>query len=265
MLRARLGPAADLPLSYLAWGATRRPRGAPRPHLCLVSHLASRSPCSTFLLRSYTYGSAEREGAAEPGASGVEALAEGARLAGDCGLSLVDSLRATSAAPWYLEEVSVHKELITGEVFGIGRKPPEGTHAVQLRLIDGGITCNNPADVAIHESKLLFGRERPLLVVSVGTGSGVAAEVTPSAIAPLWLQHLVNATGDVAQTDATVRHLLSPTDFYIRFNPTLTDSYGLDDARESTLAELTRAAEAYMDDHAAELQSLAARLSELAV
>jgi len=130
------------------------------------------------------------------------------RFAGDCGLSLVDSLRATSAAPWYLEEVCVHKDLQTGDVYGIGRRPPEGTHSAQLRLIDGGLMCNNPADVAIHEAKLLFGRDRPLLVVSVGTGSGVAAEVTPSAIAPLWLQHLVNATGDVAQTDATVRCIL---------------------------------------------------------
>jgi len=54
--------------------------------------------------------------------------------------------------------------------------------------------------------------------------------------------------------------LLSPSDYYVRFNPTLTDSYGLDDSRESTLAELTRAAEAYMDEHDSLLSLLAARL-----
>ena len=154
----------------------------------------------------------------------------------------------------------MHKDLVSGEVYPTGRKPPEGVLAAQLRLIDGGITCNNPADVAIHEARLLFGRERPLIVVSVGTGSGLASEITPIAMVPLWLQHLVNATGDVAQTDATVRHLLSASDFYMRFNPTLTDSYGLDDTRDSTLKELTRAAEAYMDEHAEELAAVAERL-----
>jgi hypothetical protein len=189
-----------------------------------VSHLASRSPCATFLLRSYAYAAAEQPeeapvADAAGGGGGSQAEEEGAdyiaphsrlRFAGDCSLSLVDSLRATSAAPWYLEEVSVHKDLLTGDIYGLGRRPPDGSFTAQLRLIDGGLMCNNPADVAIHEAKLLFGRERPLLVVSVGTGSGVASEVTPSAIAPLWLQHLVNATGDVAQTDATVRCAVQP-------------------------------------------------------
>ena len=57
------------------------------------------------------------------------------------------------------------------------------------------------------------------------------------------------------------RHLLSPADFYVRFNPTLTDSYALDDSRESTLAELTRTAEAYMDEHKALLSALVSRLT----
>jgi hypothetical protein len=47
----------------------------------------------------------------------------------------------------------------------------------------------------------------------------------------------------------------------VRFNPTLTDSYALDDSRESTLAELTRTAEAYMDEHKALLSALVSRLT----
>lgn len=90
------GAAADAPLSAVAWGPSRRPRSAPRPHLCLVSHLASRQPSATFLLRSYSYG--------ETGAE--------ARLFGEDGLTLLDSVRATSAAPWYMEEICMQKARI---------------------------------------------------------------------------------------------------------------------------------------------------------
>lgn len=87
----------------------------------------------------------------------------------------------------------------------MSKRPPEGNPTATLRLIDGGITCNNPTDVAVHEARLLFGRERRLAVVSVGTGQGVAEESAQSSYLPSWLQNLVNATGDVAQTDATAR------------------------------------------------------------
>jgi hypothetical protein len=284
VLRARLGGAADAPLSSVSWGATRRPRGAPRPHLCLVSHLASRNPSATFLLRSYNYAAhAGAAGIGIGGGGGVggggggiigasssasstlppsgPGIAGGARLAGDSGLSLLDSLRATSAAPWYLEEVVITKDLCTGDVYGPGKRPPPDAITAAVRLIDGGISCNNPTDVAIHEARQLFGRERPLLVVSVGTGGGAAAEMTPNGYFPLWLQHLVNATGDVADTDATVRHLLSPHDAYFRFHP-VADAFGcgLDDARPENLSALTAAAEAFMDDEAAHLAVLVAAL-----
>ena len=65
-----------------------------------MSHLASRTPSATFLLRSYGYG-----------ATGVEP-----RLYGEDCMTVLDSVRATSAAPWYMEEISVFKNLTTGEV-----------------------------------------------------------------------------------------------------------------------------------------------------
>jgi hypothetical protein len=213
------------------------------------------------LLRNYNY--AAHAGAAADAADVPAAPlgSAGARLAGDSGISLLDALRATSAAPWYLEEVVVTKDLCTGDVHGASRKPAEGAHTTQLRLIDGGISCNNPTDVAIHEARLLFGRERPLLVVSCGTGGGAAVEMTPNAYLPLWLQHLVNATGDVADTDATVRHLLGHQDAYWRFHP-MGDAFGcgLDDARPENLAQLTTATEAYIDAEAVRLASLVAAL-----
>ena len=266
VLRARLGPAADAPLTSVAWGPTRRQRGLPRPHLCLVSQLASRAPCATFLLRSYGYASAAQGGsggAASALPGGGSPVWATSRLAGDSGLSLLDSLRATSAAPWYMEEVQVAKDLRTGDVYSPGTgPPPEGAITAQLRLIDGGIVCNNPADVAIHEARLLFGRERPLVLVSCGTGCGVAAEA-PSAggYLPVWLQTLVNAIGDVHQTDATVAHLLGSGDTYYRFNP-VGDAFGvsLDDARDESLQALATAAQAYADSRAHDIAHLVSAL-----
>ena len=49
------------------------------------------------------------------------------------------------------------------------------------------------------QARQLFGRDRPLTIVSVGTGAGVATETAPNSFFPAWLQNLVNATGDVAQ------------------------------------------------------------------
>ena len=172
---------------------------------------------------------------------------------------MLDSVRATSAAPWYLDEMAVAKDLTTGEVLPAGRRPGEGSVAAALRLIDGGICCNNPTGVAVHEARLLFGRERPLLLVSVGTGAGVATETAPSAFFPAWLQNLVNATGDVAQTDATVRHLLGPADSYFRLCPTgEAFAVALDDARDASLQQLSDGADAYMATPAA--RALVARL-----
>jgi hypothetical protein len=278
VLRARLGPAADAPLSSVAWGPTARARGAPRPHLCLVSQLASRNPCSTFLLRSYSYASTAATGghalgadlggggvgAGGAGAGGAPPLRDGSStLAGDSGLSLLDSLRATSAAPWYMEEVTVYKDLRTGDLYGSGSgSPPADAATATLRLIDGGIVCNNPADVALHEARLLFGRERPVVLVSIGTGCGVAAEQpTAGSYLPSWLQTLVNAIGDVHQTDATVAHALGTGDSYWRFNP-VGDAFGvsLDDARDETLHTLGAAAAAYAESRHQDISHVVAAL-----
>lgn len=115
--------------------------------------------------------------------------------------------------------------------------------------------------MALHEARLLHGRHAPILLVSVGTGQGPPCECAPSGFLPTWLQHLVAATGDVAHTDATVRHLLGPDDRYWRFHP-VGDLFGvaLDDARPEVMARLTAAAERHMDGRATELAGLAAAL-----
>ncbi|KAK3253525.1 hypothetical protein CYMTET_37226, partial [Cymbomonas tetramitiformis] len=127
-------------------------------------------------------------------------------LPGEHRASIIDCLRSTSAAPWYFEEVSLCKELTSGQVIrkgdtkkmaeaGMstnttaeastrtdGGSPAEADPAVKgsifanLRLIDGGISANNPADVAVHEARRVFGQSQSLVLVSVGTGSSLPAE-----------------------------------------------------------------------------------------
>ena len=56
-----------------------------------------------------------------------------------------------------------------------------------------------------------------------------------------------------------MRHLLSPTDAYFRFCPTgEAFAVALDDARESSLRQLSAGAEAYMDS--APVRAMVARL-----
>jgi hypothetical protein len=135
--------------------------------------------------------------------------------------------------------------------------------AASLRFIDGAIACNNPTAVGIFEARRLFDRSRPLCVVSLGTGASVPREVAASGTSRAWVENLVNATCDVVQVDATVRHVLGTRDRYHRFQPTdEIFSCDLNDTKEETRQRLRLAAARYMDEDAvsAEVEALAAVL-----
>ena len=114
-----LGPEADQPLyaaaaheRWYAAGDDARPGGPPR--VCLVTSLASRQPSTPFLLRSYKRGGSTYvldggERRRNASAAGVGELPSEHRA------GAVHALRATTAAPWYMEELTLEKEL------GLGR------------------------------------------------------------------------------------------------------------------------------------------------
>ena len=307
----------------------RRPRP---PRVCLVSSLVSRQPSTLVLLRSYHRG------------GGDARAPHSGELPGEHRMSAVDALRATTAAPWYMEELAMEKEL------GLGRARPardfgdeddgaatsasaaeETLHTSQtrtvgakddafvrrderlthdasfgadadagapetdlektetaflsekaseavtsardasrvessLRFIDGAIACNNPTSVGIFEARALFGREVPLCVVSLGTGAAVPREAATRAqdIGNV-MGNLVNATCDVAQSDALARHVLGGRDRYFRFQP-VDDIFAceLNDSAETTRRALREAARRYMDTDAVahETRALAEALRE---
>jgi hypothetical protein len=97
----------------------------------------------------------------------------------------------------------------------------------------------------------------------LGTGASVPREVAARGTSRAWVENLVNATCDVVQVDATVRHVLGTRDRYHRFQPTdEIFSCDLNDTKEETRQRLRLAAARYMDEDAvsAEVEALAAVL-----
>ena len=110
------------------------------PRLAIVATLASAQPATPFVFRSY----------AIPQSSEKLAAGIGARP-GACHHAVWAALRASSAAPYYLEDF----------------RCAGGSDRFQ----DGATTANNPALVALQEARLLWPEAPPALLVSVGAGA----------------------------------------------------------------------------------------------
>ena len=110
------------------------------PRLAVVATLASAQPATPFVFRSY----------AIPKSSEKLAAGIGARP-GACHHAVWAALRASSAAPYYLEDF----------------RCASGADRFQ----DGATTANNPALVALQEARLLWPDAPPALLVSVGAGA----------------------------------------------------------------------------------------------
>ena len=95
----------------------------------------------------------------------------------DC--KIWEAARATSAAPTFFKRIE------------IGRGQP---------YIDGGLGCNNPSRVILHEAKALFGARQFGCLVSIGTGQ---AEVTgiekPGRLQQLVPTEIVNTLKAIAR------------------------------------------------------------------
>jgi len=69
-----------------------------------------------------------------------------------------EAARATTAAPSFFKPMSIEN-------------PPRITY------IDGGLGYNNPAQLALHEARRIWGRDRKFCVVSIGTGQQLARSI----------------------------------------------------------------------------------------
>ena len=110
------------------------------PRLAVVATLASALPATPFVFRSYAIPSSSEGLASQIGAR-----------PGACHHAVWAALRASSAAPYYLEDFRC----------ALGAD----------RFQDGATTANNPALVALQEARLLWPEAPPALLVSVGSGA----------------------------------------------------------------------------------------------
>lgn len=182
------------------------------PGVCLVSTLVSREPSRTCMVKNYF--------------SDFNRLSS---MPGEFRASTLQGSRATSAAPYYLEEMLCYKDLGTGEFAASpgSAKPPDAPfHMMPVmttyRFVDGAIMVNNPTVAAILEARNIY-PDHPVIVVSLGTGQGLTRcpiKTYPSGVGVV-LQNLINSTADVSQSDSQARQILNTesTDSYYRFCP----------------------------------------------
>jgi len=257
------------------------------PHVCVTTCLVSRHPACVVAMRNAK--TSEQECPVE----GQRGLDQRSFVYEDRDVSLLQAMRATSAAPWYMDESTVRRDVCGGTVHddlddedeaaedgssqeelsskaasnGMADHPSNAPTKksmdaavvrarTKLRYVDGAFSVNNPTSVAVQEARRIYGKERPLVVVSVGTGVGLP-EPAPSTSAPTWLQNAMAASFDVDVVDATVREMLAPQDRYYRFHP-VGEAFGcaLDETREEVLEALVRDTAAYMASRGEDLAEL---------
>ena len=116
VLRNVLGDDADEEMFSI--GAHQRwfRSAVPSPRVVLVSSLVSRNPSSLYMHRSYRRENHSPSAVVDASTSGILKKKSELDYAGDCRIGITAALRATTAAPWYMEELICEKDLGYGSV-----------------------------------------------------------------------------------------------------------------------------------------------------
>jgi len=181
-------------------------------------------------------------------------------------LPLVRAVRATSAAPTFFRPVSM--------------RSPDGS---LMHLVDGGLYANNPAELLVHALREpdprkppppspippgAWGGARPLLVISLGTGtprarpsgSNLRFATRPRASAA-FARTLANDVLNTFPDERLTRAILTRLNVrYVRFQATLDGDIALDKADAATRKQLRKAACDLLTTRQKELDELAAWL-----
>ncbi|RAL44858.1 hypothetical protein DM860_003617 [Cuscuta australis] len=222
------------------------------PKVFVVSTLVSMSPAQPFIFRNYQYPPGTPEASLvnteNIGTGGVGAATTGAQVGfkrnafiGSCKHHIWQAIRASSAAPYYLDDFS------------------DGVYRWQ----DGAIVANNPTILAIREAQLLWPDARIDCLVSIGCGS-VPTKVRKGGWRYLDTgQVLIESACSVDRVEETLSTLLPmlPDVHYFRFNPVDERcDMELDETDPAVWLKLEAATDDYMQNTSAAFKNLFERL-----
>jgi len=180
-----------------------------------------------------------------------------ARAEADEDLPLALVARAITAAPVFYGPVRVERH----------------PGATVEKLVDGALFANNPALLAYTEAHRLFGRERPIILVSIGTGQrqhrpapeeirnrGLLRWLWSGGRIPL-LEAMMD--GQVDCVDLHLADLLGRGEHYFRFDPPLpADHAGTADISPRNLRGLDAIADQLIEREQSTLHAAAAALRD---
>ncbi|KAL7088716.1 hypothetical protein ACP275_13G144600 [Erythranthe tilingii] len=224
------------------------------PKVFVVSTLVSVSPAQPFIFRNYQYpvGTPEISSAvSENLANGGQGVATtGAQVGykrnafiGSCKHPIWQAIRASSAAPYYLDDFS------------------DGIYRWQ----DGAIVANNPTIFAVREAQLLWPDSKIDCLVSIGCGS-VPTKVRKGGWRYLDTgQVLIESACSVDRVEETLSTLLPmlPDVHYFRFNPVDERcDMELDETDPAIWLKLEGATDEYIQNNSLSFKNLAERLLE---
>lgn len=224
------------------------------PKVFVVSTLVSVAPAQPFIFRNYQYpaGTPEISSAISENLTtgGLGAATTGAQVGykrnaflGSCKHHLWQAIRASSAAPYYLDDFS------------------DGVYRWQ----DGAIVANNPAIFAIREAQLLWPDAKIDCLVSLGCCS-VPTKVRKGGWRYLDTgQVLIESACSVDRVEEALGTLLPmlPDVKYFRFNPVDERcEMELDETDPSVWLKLESATDDYIKNNASSFKVLCERLFE---
>ncbi|KAE7995461.1 hypothetical protein FH972_000250 [Carpinus fangiana] len=222
------------------------------PKVFVVSTLVSLMPAQPFIFRNYQYPAGTLElPLAISESSGISAIGSpttGAQVGykrsafiGSCKHEVWQAIRASSAAPYYLDDYS------------------DDVHRWQ----DGAIVANNPTIFAIREAQLLWPDTRIDCLVSIGCGS-VPTKVRKGGWRYLDTgQVLIESACSVDRVEEALSTLLPmlPEIHYFRFNPVDERcDMELDETDPSVWLKLEAAVQEYIQNNSQALKNVCERL-----
>ncbi|XP_022877963.1 phospholipase A I isoform X2 [Olea europaea var. sylvestris] len=224
------------------------------PKVFVVSTLVSDMPAQPFIFRNYQYPAGTPEAysaASENLASGGQGAATtGAPVGykrnafiGSCKHHIWQAIRASSAAPYYLDDYS------------------DGVYRWQ----DGAIVANNPTIFAIREAQLLWPDAKIDCLVSIGCGS-TPTKVRKGGWRYLDIgQVLIESACSVDRVEEALSALIPmlPSVQYFRFNPVDERcDMELDETDPAVWLKLEDAADEYIKNNTAAFKTVCGRLLE---